>query len=555
MTEHPLAEPDRGPRAGATPGSPDTAPDGTGGPSGDPWAEPPRPSGGPWAGPGGATGGPGDALDGPGSGAPPAASSGATGADGQFRRLHPLSPLIRGARGIGVVSALVSYQAWGSAGWRAVAIAAAVIVLGWFVVAWIAWRFTGFRVTERELHVRDGILSRRQRTIPLERVQAVDVVRPALARPFGLAEVRLEVVGGGKEAEAPLAYLTVAEAERLRVHLLRLAADAGAPAVPLPAPSADADAEEPAAVPAPVTAAVGGLFKVDHRLLILSQLLTVNTLSAPLLLVFPILEFTSEDPSTATVFTFVSGIVGLIQVPVRRLLGEWGFTVGRDADGLRVHRGMLDVRNQTVPISRIQAVRIRRPLLWRPFGWVRIEIDVAGYGQGGEHENGRSALVPVAPAAEAFAVLHAVLATVPAEGPDALGLVPAPARARRRAPFQHRRLAYAITDVALVTRSGWLTARHDVALFARAQSVRISQGPWQRSLNLASVHLDPAGGHTAPTVLHQDAERAGRIAAELVDAARAHRSPAPGAYPVPLFAAPIHPQPPVEGEHPGATDR
>ncbi|GAA0260511.1 PH domain-containing protein [Cryptosporangium japonicum] len=442
-------------------------------------------------------------------------------ADGEFRRLHPLSPLIRGARGIGVVGALVSYQAWGNAGWRAVAIAAAVIVLGWFVVAWIAWRFTGFRVAARELHVRDGILSRRQRTIPLERVQAVDVVRPALARPFGLAEVRMEVVGGGKDAEAPLAYLTVGEAERLRVHLLRLAADAGAPARPVAAP--DADADRPADAPA-VTTAVGGLFVVNHKRLILSQLLTFNTLSAPFLLVFPILEFTSEDPSTATVFTFVSGIVGLIQVPVRRLLGEWGFTVGRDADGLRVHRGMLDVRNQTVPISRIQAVRIRRPLLWRPFGWVRIEIDVAGYGEGGEQESGRSALVPVASAAEAFAVLHAVLPTVPEAGPDALGLTPAPPRARRRAPFQHRRLAYAITDVALVTRSGWLTARHDVALFARAQSVRISQGPWQRALDLASVHLDPAGGHTTPTVLHQATADAGRVATRLVDLARAHRT-------------------------------
>lgn len=468
---------------------------------------------------------------------------------GEFRRLHPLSPLIRGARGIGVVGALVSYQAWGSAGWRAVAIAAAVIVLGWFVVAWIAWRFTGFRVAARELHVRDGILSRRQRTIPLERVQAVDVVRPALARLFGLAEVRMEVVGGGKEAEAPLAYLTTAEAERLRVHLLRLAADAGAPAGP-------AVATVPVAtVPAApvVTSAVGGLFRVDHRLLILSQLLTVNTLSAPFLLVFPILEFTSEDPSTATVFTFISGIVGLIQVPVRRLLGEWGFTVGRDTDGLRVHRGMLDVRNQTVPLSRIQAVRIRQPLLWRPFGWVRIEIDVAGYGQGGQQESGRSALVPVALAAEAFAVLHAVLPTVPEAGPDALGLIPAPPPARRRAPFQYRRLAYAITDVALVTRAGWLTARHDVALFARAQSVRISQGPWQRSLDLASVHLDPAGGHTTPTVLHQRTGQAGRIATDLVDLARAHRTPvpvtAPEPEPAPVAAPVAAPEPaPVADE-------
>lgn len=435
-----------------------------------------------------------------------------------FRRLHPLSPLIRGARGVGVVSALISYQAWGRAGWRALAIGAAIVLLFWFVGAWVQWRFTGFQVTPRELHVRDGVLARRQRTIPLERVQAVDVVQPALARPFGLAEVRMEVVGGGKQAEAPLAYLTKGEAERLRVHLLRLAADAGAPAV---APPVTEDAPDPTVSAAPDTR----LFRVDSQLLVCSQLLTVNTLSAPLLAIFPILQFASENRSLATAFTFASGIVGLIQHPVRRVLAEWGFTVGRDADGLRVHRGMLDVRNQTIPISRVQAVRIRRPLLWRPFGWVRIELDVAGYDKGGRvREEGRSALVPVARAADAYAVLHAVLPAVPADGPDALGLQPAPPRARWRAPLQHSRLGYAVTESTLVTRGGWLTPWHDIALHARAQSVRVSQGPWQRALNLASVHLDPAGGHTTPTVLHQDAERAGEIAANLVDRARAHRA-------------------------------
>ena len=42
----------------------------------------------------------------------------------------------------------------------------------------------------------------------LARVQAVDVVKPFYARVLGLAELRLEVVGGGGgDAEAPLAFL------------------------------------------------------------------------------------------------------------------------------------------------------------------------------------------------------------------------------------------------------------------------------------------------------------------------------------------------------------
>jgi putative membrane protein len=436
-----------------------------------------------------------------------------------FRRLHPLTPIVRGLRSIGVITGFVSYQAWGRAGFPALAAVAGALVLGWFVVAWFAWRFTGFRIEDRELHITEGVFARRHRTVPLERVQAVDVVQPIVARLFGLAEVRMEVVGGGKKAEAPLAYLTRSEAETVRVQLLRRSAVAETAPVP-------DGTDQPA--PATVEEHAESLFTVDPRALVTSQVLRPNTLVAPLLLIWPIMEFASEDTSFTAIFTFLSALVGLVQSPVRRLLNEWGFTVGADGDGLRVHRGMLDIRNQTVPVNRVQGVRIRRPLLWRPFGWVRVEIDVAGYGhEGAEHESGRSALIPVATEAVAYAVLHAVFPAVPEAGPEALDIQPPPRRARIFAPLQFGRLGYAITDTVLLTRNGWPTASYDVILHARAQSVRVTQGWWQRRRRLASVHLDPAGGHTTPTVLHQDAAQAMELLGRLASLARVARRTTP----------------------------
>ncbi len=51
------------------------------------------------------------------------------------------------------------------------------------------------------------MLFRRSRRVRLDRLQAVDVVRPLVARALGLAELRLEVAGGSS-SEAPLAYLS-----------------------------------------------------------------------------------------------------------------------------------------------------------------------------------------------------------------------------------------------------------------------------------------------------------------------------------------------------------
>ena len=64
-------------------------------------------------------------------------------------------------------------------------------------------------------------------------------------------------------------------------------------------------------------------------------------------------------------------LLGVGSFAVRRILGEYGFTVAESADGLRLRHGLLDTRSQTIPPGRVQAVRIREPLLWRRFGWVR----------------------------------------------------------------------------------------------------------------------------------------------------------------------------------------
>ncbi|MBO0870165.1 MAG: PH domain-containing protein, partial [Micromonosporaceae bacterium] len=86
-----------------------------------------------------------------------------------------------------------------------------VVLVGALVLSVVSWLVTGYQLVGRELRVSEGLLFRRQRAIPLERLQAVEVVRPVLARLAGLAELRLEVIGA-RRAEAPLSYLTLREA-------------------------------------------------------------------------------------------------------------------------------------------------------------------------------------------------------------------------------------------------------------------------------------------------------------------------------------------------------
>src|SRR5205807_5376518 len=95
------------------------------------------------------------------------------------------------------------------------------------------------------------------------------------------------------------------------------------------------------------------------------------------------------SPKAAIAILSSSGaiLIGLLTVLWRRLNGGYNLTVTEAHDGLRLRSGLLDTTAETIPRGRVQAVRMVEPLLWRPFGWCRLEVDVAGRQHGGGENN------------------------------------------------------------------------------------------------------------------------------------------------------------------------
>jgi putative membrane protein len=131
-------------------------------------------------------------------------------------------------------------------------------------------------------------------------------------------------------------------------------------------------------------------------------------------------------------------------------------------------------------------------------------VDVAGYSGGGEEQAATGALLPVAPRQLAQDLVARVLG-----GPLPVADVPAPRPARWRAPLQFRRLRYGVDARHLVATSGVLTTTTDVSPLAKVQSLRLTQGPYERRLGLASLHVDTAGrrlpGAVVPHRSHAEA--------------------------------------------------
>ncbi|MEU7902568.1 PH domain-containing protein [Actinoplanes sp. NPDC049118] len=428
--------------------------------------------------------------------------------------MHPLSPLLNGAKSIAVIVAALSWQTLSEVGVGRFALVVTVIAVGVVIFSVVGWLNTGYHIVGRELRISEGLVWRRNRAIPLDRLQAVELRRPLLAQLTGLAELRLEVVGGGK-TEAPLAYLTVREAAALRERLLALAGRT-------PGETDRAAAEPAAGAPA----LERPLLRVGNRDLVISQLLTPQALLLPVGIAFVMMQFVLEGSWTFVgIASTVTAMAGVLLQPVRRVLQDWDFRLARDPDGrLAVRHGLLETRSQIVPLNRVQSIGVTWPLFWRAKGWLHMRLDIAGYaGPQSGNDKHSDRLLPVGVFATARALAWEVL---PGVDLAALATAPPPARARWLNPIALRSMGAGLTDEVFVSRSGLLTRELTMVPYARLQSVRVIQGPLQRLLGLATVYGDTAGGRSG-VARDRDVAEAWWLAEQLSVRARHARGPAP----------------------------
>jgi putative membrane protein len=450
-------------------------------------------------------------------------------ADPGWRKLHPVTPVLRAWKVVAAVLAVVVGQNLDDI-WRldlpawllTLSILGGLLVLAIVgaIYSALAWRRTRYRIDAEAVHVERGILWRQQRRAQLDRLQAVDVVRPLLGRLFGLAELRLETAGGSG-SKVSLAYLKEEEAQRVRNALL--AASAGIVV---------AEGEE--APEAPQREVV----EVPPTRLIVSTLRSGMTIWLVVGIV-GIAVGCYFAGNFAPLFGSAAGLLGLVSAVWQRFSTGFNFTVADSPDGLRMTHGLLEQRSQTVPPGRVQALRITQPLLWRGKGWWRVDVNVAGYsGDSGNKSEQSTTLLPVGTIDELGHVLAIVLpdlgtaedspldvvrAGLTGTGTDG-GFVPAPRAARWLDPLAWRRRGYRVTEHAFLSRNGRFVRGLDVVPHARTQSLGLTQGPLQRRLALASVRLHSTPGRVSPRCDHLDELTAAELLREQTVRARAARA-------------------------------
>lgn len=433
-----------------------------------------------------------------------------TDGEATWHRVHPVSPLVRSWVAIAAVLFIFGRNTLDSlfttgpnapvlsnapAALILAGVVAVVVIFGFSF--FLSWRFTRYQVTDQHVHINSGVIFRQQRRARIDRVQAIDVVQPLLARAFGLAELKFDVADGGKSAMR-LSFLKLDEAKRLRAAILARASGA---VIDPDAPSTVAEAPETA------------ILALSPGRIIGSVMFGSLTVAAALTLA-PVVALAIWFKETSLLFAGFPILLGFVAAYWNAITGDFNFRVALSPDGVRLHYGMLETRAQTIPPGRVQAVGISQGPLWRPLGWYRVHVNVAGYGHDNSEHGSRTVLLPAGTIDEVMAVLGLVFPEPGVENPFEVftaglrgpatehGFVHSPRSARWIDPLTWRYNAFRATETALLCRHGIIFRRLQVVPHERTQSISLRQGPLMAALGLVDFELHSTVGPIRPVVRH-----------------------------------------------------
>ncbi|MGH3866976.1 MAG: PH domain-containing protein [Pseudonocardiaceae bacterium] len=406
-------------------------------------------------------------------------------------------------------------------------LAGALVVL---LAGTLRWFTTRYRITSTRVELRSGLLNRRARSVPRDRIRSVDVTAGPMHRLFRLSVVKIgtgERTDGVESRELTLDAISAAEAERVRQRLLD----------PL-----DTGQLEPSRVTATELAALNWSW-LRFAPLTVSSLVAVGAVAGTFVQLISDVGADAVDIggvrerlATAPLWLGVAAFAVLVLVIA--LVGSvlifveawWGFRLVRELGGtLRIRRGLLTTRSVSLEERRLRGVEVIEPPLLRVGRGARTVAVATGLG--GRRGHGRGALLPPAPRNEAHRVSGAVLAQHPSPtsttlcrhplvalrrrlvratlpvlaGSAALWLAPAPAWvpwatlgllpvAVLLALDAYRALGHALTSHYLITRHG-AGVRGTVALQCSGViGWTVSQSFFQRRAGLITVTATTAAG-------------------------------------------------------------
>ncbi|WP_168188601.1 PH domain-containing protein [Thermoflavimicrobium daqui] len=266
----------------------------------------------------------------------------------------------------------------------------------WMLVIWLGvygfyvvfkWLNTKYWIQNHEIRYQEGNIKSQKIYIPLKQIQAVEIERKFWQRFFGVVTVKIET-SSSSEAEMLLPTITRQKADQLKQALLKNLSkgnDSYLKGYQITSKQLLQTALTSGkwgyflAVAIPITLKLDDLFDVDMGRWLIEWI-----------------WHTKLTPSQLVDFIWI----GLLAFPIAWLgsvMITWfhygNFHLYRDDQNMYIEKGLIHQEKLTIPIRRIQAVKLEENGLQQLFGLATIKIFVAGLGI--EEKKGQVVLFPL----------------------------------------------------------------------------------------------------------------------------------------------------------------
>jgi putative membrane protein len=486
-------------------------------------------------------------------------------ADGNWHRLHPITPVLQGGLFVAAIIGVVLATFWDMLLTQVTALlvfqefaedpatelpplppfSQLLVFVGFGFVAvlvgalwlWLSWLLHTFRITDDVIEVRSGIIVRTYRKARRDRINSVSIWRQLVPRLLGLAKVEFQAAGS--DANVTLSYLPDEVSKSLR----RIVLDSSPLVETSPAGMTTEDgATEAHHVESDdfdLFSAEDGDVKVLVPLGRLAWSLVVSLETVMFIVVMTIITvgfILTDDRS------WWLGAIPALVVYLAGIFRGWTranrFRLAIVGDSIRVSYGLLSTTAETLPPRRVHSITLSQPWPWRLFGWWRIHARRAVTPGQSSKGPSHTMLLPVGRLEDAMAVIdlfvhqwvresgkavipEALDGAVDRVNPDGLDrflAIHAHPFARFRLLLSQQVHSMGMVNDSVWMRTGFLIRRLTIVPLERIQSSGTFRGPWHLILGLTGVDTHLVSGPGISSMVGFDTNQANNFSRELSDA-------------------------------------
>ncbi|WP_160149058.1 PH domain-containing protein [Arcanobacterium ihumii] len=407
-----------------------------------------------------------------------------------------------------------------------------VLVIG---ASAVMWKKTSFALAPNGIHHRQGVFVKKHSQIPWNRIQSVEIEQRLFGRIFGFGSVKVDAAGAHAD-HIELGLLRLADCSRLRKEILQALDRVRSGQSFVPVLHADSvgvednsELKESDAFNSrtPVQTDVWGVpssnematnshqndipifdaddnendalvYKLGTKQLIVANFFDTQVILVAFFTLMPVIGLIASGD--ISFFAVVLPIFAAGWNVIKSLIDDYGTKIYLSENGLRRRAGLTKVITRTVPPTRVHAIGISQPLLWRRFDWWKVVLTTADQ-EIKDVQNISKTFILAGTREEVLRILWTLAPDLGSDDDHALlgealdGLdsgrffTGAPKSARLLDPFTLRGRGVYASKKMVIIRSGRFARKVSFIMQDHTQSTMAKVGPIQRKKNLATLNV------------------------------------------------------------------